>query len=45
MSLWSRLINVFRGDALRREIYEEFEDHLASAGARCDEDLAASKAA
>src|SRR5689334_12169347 len=31
MSLWSRLINVFRGDALSREIYEEFEDHMATA--------------
>jgi putative ABC transport system permease protein len=33
MSLWSRLINVFRGDALSREIYEEFEDHMAAAKA------------
>jgi predicted permease len=31
MSLWSRLINVFRGDALSREIREEFEDHIAAA--------------
>jgi predicted permease len=31
MSLWSRLINVFRGDALSREIGEEFEDHIAAA--------------
>ena len=31
MSLWSRLINVFRGDALSREIYEEFENHIAAA--------------
>lgn len=31
MSLWSRLINVFRGNALSREIYEEFEDHIAAA--------------
>jgi predicted permease len=31
MSLWSRLINVFRSDALSREIYEEFEDHIATA--------------
>ncbi|HEX4808333.1 MAG TPA: ADOP family duplicated permease [Bryobacteraceae bacterium] len=31
MSLWSRLINVFRGDALSREIAEEFEDHIAAA--------------
>jgi putative ABC transport system permease protein len=31
MSLWSRLVNVFRGDALSREIGEEFEDHIAAA--------------
>jgi hypothetical protein len=31
MSLWSRLINVFRGDALSREIREEFEHHIAAA--------------
>jgi putative ABC transport system permease protein len=31
MSLWSRLINVFRGDALSREIGEEFENHIAAA--------------
>src|SRR3954466_5732281 len=31
MSRWSRLINVFRGDALSREIDDEFQDHIASA--------------
>jgi putative ABC transport system permease protein len=31
MSLWSRLVNAFRGDTLSREILEEFEDHIANA--------------
>jgi putative ABC transport system permease protein len=31
VSLWSRLVNVFRGEALGREIYEEFEDHISTA--------------
>jgi putative ABC transport system permease protein len=31
MSLWSRFINVFRSDALGREIGEEFEEHIANA--------------
>ena len=31
MSLWSRWMNVFRGDALNREIHEEFEAHIAEA--------------
>ena len=31
MSLWSRFINVFRSDALSREIGEEFEAHVADA--------------
>jgi putative ABC transport system permease protein len=31
MSLWSRLINVFRGDALSREILEEYEAPVADA--------------
>ncbi len=31
MSLWSRFINVFRSDALSREIGEEFEAHIADA--------------
>ena len=33
MSLWSRLINVFRGDELHRQIREEFESHIAQATA------------
>jgi len=31
MSLWSRLINVFRGDSLSREVLEEYEAHIADA--------------
>lgn len=31
MSLWTRARNVFRGDALNREIAEEMESHLAEA--------------
>ncbi len=31
MSLWTRVRNVFRGDALNREIAEEMESHLAEA--------------
>jgi predicted permease len=31
MSFWSRLINVFRGDSLSREILEEYEAHVADA--------------
>ncbi|MEO6964918.1 MAG: ABC transporter permease [Acidobacteriaceae bacterium] len=31
MPLWSRLVNVFRGDGLSREIDEEFESHIAEA--------------
>jgi putative ABC transport system permease protein len=31
MSLWSRVVNVFRGDRLNREIEEEFETHIAEA--------------
>ncbi len=31
MSLWSRLVNVVRGDRLSREIDEELESHLAEA--------------
>ena len=31
MSLWSRFINVFRSDALGREIGEEFEEYIADA--------------
>ena len=31
MSLWSRISNVFREDALNREIEEEFEAHIAEA--------------
>ena len=31
MSLWSRFVNVFRSDALSREIGEEFEGHIADA--------------
>ncbi len=31
MSLWSRLINVFRSDALSREISEEFDGYIADA--------------
>lgn len=31
MSLWSRLINIFRGDSLSREILEEYEAHGADA--------------
>ncbi|MHB8390512.1 MAG: ABC transporter permease [Acidobacteriaceae bacterium] len=29
MPLWSRIVNVFRGDTLNREIDEEFESHIA----------------
>jgi predicted permease len=31
MSLWSRVVNVFRGDRLSREIQEEFQSHLEEA--------------
>src|ERR1700726_3745911 len=31
MSLWSRLVNVFRGDRLSREIDEELESHIQEA--------------
>ena len=31
MSLWSRVVNVFRGNRLNREIEEEFETHIAEA--------------
>ncbi|HYK37320.1 ABC transporter permease [Alloacidobacterium sp.] len=31
MSLWSRVVNVFRGERLNREIEEEFESHIAEA--------------
>src|SRR5215469_17422484 len=31
MSFWSRLINVFRGDSLSREILDEYEAHVADA--------------
>ncbi len=31
MSLWSRMINVFRGDRLSREIEEEFRSHIEEA--------------
>jgi predicted permease len=31
MSLWSRLVNVFRGERLSREIDEEMESHIAEA--------------
>ena len=31
MSLWSRLIHIFRGDSLNREILEEYEAHRADA--------------
>jgi hypothetical protein len=31
MSLWTRVVNVFRGDSLNREIDEEFESHIAEA--------------
>jgi predicted permease len=31
MSLWSRIINVVRGDRLNREIDEEFESHIQEA--------------
>ncbi|HUE02860.1 MAG TPA: ABC transporter permease, partial [Bryobacteraceae bacterium] len=31
MSLWSRIINVTRGDRLNREIDDEFESHIADA--------------
>jgi predicted permease len=31
MPLWSRIVNVFRGDQLNREIDEEFESHIAEA--------------
>ena len=28
MSLWSRIVNVFRGDRLSREINEELQSHI-----------------
>ncbi len=31
MSLWSRIVNVFRGDGVSREIDEELESHIAEA--------------
>ena len=31
MSLWSRMVNVFRGDDVGREIDEELESHIAEA--------------
>jgi predicted permease len=31
MSLWSRVVNVFRGEQVNREIEEEFEAHIADA--------------
>ncbi|HYP06060.1 MAG TPA: ABC transporter permease [Bryobacteraceae bacterium] len=31
MSIWSRIVNVFRGDSLSRDIDEELESHLAEA--------------
>ena len=31
MSFWSRIVNVFRGDRLSREIEEEFQSHLEEA--------------
>jgi len=34
MSFWSRLINVFRGDSLSREILEEYKAHVADAVAQ-----------
>jgi hypothetical protein len=34
MSLWSRIVNVFHGDRLNREIEEELESHLAEAVAQ-----------
>jgi len=34
MSLWSRLVNVVRGDRLIHEIDEELESHVAEATAQ-----------
>src|SRR5229473_2588052 len=31
MSLWSRVVNVFRGDRLNRDIEEELQSHIAEA--------------
>ena len=31
MSLWSRIVNVFRGDRLSREINEELQSHIEEA--------------
>jgi putative ABC transport system permease protein len=31
MSMWSRIVNVFRGDGLNRELDEEFEAHISEA--------------
>jgi hypothetical protein len=31
MALWSRIVNVFRGDRLNHEIDEELESHIAEA--------------
>ena len=31
MSLWTRTVNVFRGDRLNRELNEEFESHIEEA--------------
>ncbi|MBI1352969.1 MAG: FtsX-like permease family protein [Acidobacteria bacterium] len=44
MSLWSRFVNVFRGDSLRREIAEELESHIEEAVERGRDPLEARRA-
>lgn len=34
MALWQKIRNAFRGDALNRELDEEFESHIAEAMAQ-----------
>ena len=41
MSLWSRIANVFRGEALNREIEEELQSHMEEAVARGQDAVAA----
>jgi predicted permease len=44
MSMWSRIVNVFRGDRLNRELDEEIQSHLAEAAERGREPQDALKA-
>ena len=44
MSMWTRVRNVFRGERLNREIYEEMESHLAEAVAEGRDPMEARRA-